>query len=500
MESYKTLEKIFYKINDLRQTQAVLHWDTATIMPVGGADARSEQLATIESIQHALITDESINELILDAESKLDSLNPWQKSNVIEMRRRWKHASAVPQKLLKEFVKAGSKCEMVWRSAKVDNDFKQLVPALKKVVNLVREIATIKSKTFGCDQYTALLDQYDPGRTTQDLELVFEDLKQFVPGFIAEVIEKQKSRSQLLPLQGNFPMEKQKRLAKEIMKILGFNFNYGRLDESRHPFCGGYPSDIRITTRYDESNLIPGMMGIFHETGHALYEDGLPRSLRGQPVGEARGMSVHESQSLFMEMQVCRSRSFLKYFLPMVKQEFNVDGAQWEVDNVYNSVTKVQPSFIRVDADEVTYPAHILLRYYMEKYLVSGEMEVEDLPDAWDQGMERFLGIRPSSDKEGCMQDIHWMDGTFGYFPSYTIGAIYAAQIAKAIKADKPNFYSDIEQGKFSVIKKWLGVNIHENGSKFSTSELIKQATGSELDITAYKDHLKHRYLDEQEG
>ncbi|MCE3232353.1 MAG: putative carboxypeptidase [Rickettsiaceae bacterium] len=496
MENYKTLEKVFAKLNDISQAKSVLHWDMATMMPAGGAEARAEQLATLGSISHAIITDAGVKELFENSGKQGRKLNEWQQANINEMKRAWKHANAVPQNLLKELTKEGAKCEMMWRKLRAENDFKSLAPQLKKVVSLVREVAKLKGQAFGCSAYDALLDQYDPGRKSEQIDSLFDNLKEFLPGFIQQVVEKQKSE-EIVPFTGKFPIEKQKALALKIMQAIGFDFNQGRLDQSAHPFCGGYPSDIRITTRYSEDEFLTSFMGIVHESGHAMYEAGLPFKWRGQPVGDARGMSVHESQSLIMEMQACRSREFAEYFAPIAQKEFGGKGKEWTPENLYRTFTKVEPSLIRVNADEVTYPAHIILRYYTEKYLIDGEMEVEDLPDAWAQGMERFLGIKPTDDKDGCMQDIHWMDGTFGYFPTYTLGSIYAAQLFAASNKADTTILPSIGKGDFSPLKKWLNTNVHEVGSKLATDDLIQTATGSKLDVEVYKNYLKSRYLGE---
>ena len=496
MEKYKTLEKIFKKINDINQAQAILHWDSAVMMPNAGAEARAEQLATLSSISHAILTDESVADLFAEAGKKGKKLNAWQSANLKEMERIWKHANAVPQKLVKELAIEGAKCEHVWRKARAENDFATLKPHLKKVVSIVRKIADAKSEAFRCTPYDALLDQYDPGRKTKQLDIIFDDLQEFLPGFIDKVVEKQKSRTKITELKGPFSIPAQKEVANKMLDALGFDFNQGRFDESHHPFCGGYTGDVRITTRYDENDFTSSLMGVMHEGGHAMYEAALPKAWQGLPVGDARGMSIHESQSLLVEMQACRSKEFLKFALPILKDAFEVKGKGWSVENLYKIYTKVEPSLIRVDADEVTYPAHIMLRYYMEKYLISGEMEVDDLPEAWKQGMEKFLGITPEDDKNGCMQDIHWMDGTFGYFPTYTLGAIYAAQIFDSAKKENSDILPSIEKGNFAPLKEWLGKKIHEKGSKLTTDALIKETTGSgAIDLDIYKNYLTNKYL-----
>jgi carboxypeptidase Taq len=497
MESYKTLEKIFRKLNDINQASSSLQWDMAVTMPSGGAEARTAQIATLSSIHHAILSDEGVGDLLAQAKSNENKLNEWQKANLYEMGKTYNHSAAVPRKLVHELTKEGLNCEMVWRKAREANDFSMLKPNLEKVVKLVREKASIKAEAFEMTPYDALLDEYDRGRKSAQIDDIFDNLKGFLPDFIKAVVEKQASQPKIMELKGPFPIDQQKQLANKILESIGFNFKNGRLDESHHPFCGGYPGDVRITTRYDEENFLTAIMGVQHEAGHAMYEAGLPQKWRGQPVGDAHGMSIHESQSRLLEMQVCRSEEFMKFAAPLYKDAFGGKGRAWSADNLYRINTKVQPSLIRVDADEVTYSAHILMRYYMEKYLISGDMEVADIPDAWSQGMEKFLGIKPENDKDGCMQDIHWMDGTFGYFPTYTLGAIYAAQIFHTAKSADPAIINKISKGDFNPLMKWLGTNIHEQGSLYSADGLVEKATGKSLDVEIYKDHLKARYLGE---
>ncbi len=496
MESYKTLEKIFRKLSDINRVKASLHWDMAVNMPAGGAEARGQQLGTLSSIHHAILSDEGVGELLAKAKSDESRLSEWQKANLYEMGKVYNHSAAIPRKLIQELTTEGINCEMVWRTARQNNDFAMLKPHLEKIVKLVREQANIKAEAFGLSPYDAMLDQYDRGRKSAQIDEIFDNLKDFLPDFIKAVVEKQASGPKIAELKGPFPIDKQKQIANKMLEAIGFNFNNGRLDESHHPFCGGYPGDIRITTRYDENDFLSAIMGVQHEAGHAMYEAGLPKAWDGQPVGDARGMSVHESQSLLMEMQVCRSQAFMEFATPIYKEVFDGKGKAWSAENLYLISTKVEPSLIRVNADEVTYPAHILMRYYLEKYLISGDMEVADLPEAWAQGMEKFLGIKPENDKNGCMQDIHWMDGTFGYFPTYTLGAIYAAQIFKAAKNANPDINGEIAKGNFVPLVDWLGTNIHQHGSCYLADDLIKNATGSALDVEIYKEHLKARYLD----
>lgn len=495
MPSYKLLEKVFKKLDALEQIQSVLHWDSSVMMPRGGAEARAEQLGTLKSLYHAIITDPGVEELLHKAEDEQRHLSGWQKANLREMQRLYRHSNAVPRKLLKELAKMGSRCEMVWREARQNNDFKLLAGPLAQVVNLVKEIAAAKSQVLGCSPYDALLDQYDPGRKSEQLDVVFADLKNFLPDFTKQVVEKQAKETKGAEIKGPFSVEKQKALTQVLATMFGFDANKSRIDESLHPFCGGYPSDIRICTRYDEQQFVSSMMAVMHELGHAMYEEGLPENWRGQPVGMARGMSIHESQSLLIEMQACRSKEFLGYAATQFKDVLGIKGKSFTGDNLYQLCTRVQPSLIRVEADEVTYSSHIILRYYIEKYLVSGDMTVDELPEAWRQGMEKFVGIAPTDDTSGCMQDIHWMDGTFGYFPTYTLGAIYAAQLFASAKTANADIPACLGRGDFSPVKTWLREQIHDKGSRFSNEELIEVATGKPLSVDAYKEYLTSKYL-----
>jgi len=288
----------------------------------------------------------------------------------------------------------------------------------------------------------------------------------------------------------------QRQVGIQFMTALGFDFAHGRIDTSFHPFCGGYPDDTRITTRYDEADFTSALMGVIHETGHALYEFGLPGGRwRHQPVGRARGMQMHESQSLLMEMQACRSREFTQWAAPRLAQAFGGSGPEWDAENLYQLGIRVERGFIRVDADEVTYPAHVIIRYRLEKALVEGSMEVEDLPAAWNEGYTRLLGITPPDDRLGCLQDIHWYGGSWGYFPTYTLGAMTAAQLFDAARRADPNIMPAIGGGDFGPLRTWLRANVHGLGSSLSTRELLVRATGRALDAEVFKTHLKERYL-----
>lgn len=489
--AYDRLELIFRRRAFVEQAQGMLHWDMAAMMPPGGAASRGEQLATLTALSHEMLTAPEVGPLLDAADA--ESLDDWRRANLFEMRRDWVHAAAIPSRLVEALSRAGSACETQWRKARAAADFAQVAPHLAEVLRLTREMAGIKSDRLGVSPYDALLDQYEPGGRSAAIDSLFDDLADFLPGFLDDVLARQAPPPE--GPQGPFPVERQRELGLRMMSVLGFDFEHGRLDVSQHPFCGGTPEDVRITTRYDEGAFIKSLMGVIHETGHALYERGLPDAWRAQPVGRARGMSLHESQSLLMEMQACRSRAFLSFAAPLMAEAFGADGQPgWDAQALYALNVRVAPGFIRVDADEVTYPAHVILRYRLEKALIAGEMEVADIPAAWNGEMEALLGIRPPDDAQGCLQDIHWYDGAFGYFPTYTLGAMTAAQLFDAAQRALPDLTDHIGRGDFRPLLGWLRRNVHEKASRYPVDELLTMATGRPLDPAVFKEHLRRRY------
>ena len=492
--SYQKLEEHFRRLKALSEAEAILHWDMSTIMPRGGAAARAEQLAELKAVQHGIMTAPEISELLNQAESQ-DDLSDSQRANLREMKRAWVHATALSEDMVIALSKAESSCEAVWRTARPNADFALVLPQFEALLAIVKEVAAAKADRLNLNLYDALLDQYEPGMRSEVIDQEFASLEEFLPGFLSRVIEHQAIQESVIQPTGPFSEAKQQALGMRFMEAFGFDFDHGRLDISLHPFCGGTPDDVRITTRYDENDFTSSLMGVLHETGHALYERGLPKQWRSQPAGEARGMGMHESQSLLVEMQVCRSQEFLEFASPIITEAFNGTGPAWHVDNLYRLYTRVKPDYIRVDADEVTYPAHVILRYRLEKAMIEGNLKASDLPGAWNDAMKKLLGITPPTDREGCLQDIHWYDGAWGYFPTYTLGAMMAAQIFQAaINADS-KILPGIRKGNFAPLMGWLRQNIHAQGSLLTTSEILIQATGKALDAEVFKSHLEKRYL-----
>jgi carboxypeptidase Taq len=490
---YQALEARFARLGTLQEAAAVLHWDAATLMPTGGATARAEQLATLKVVCHEVLTDAALPELF-DGAGAQNDLDAWQHANLTEMRRRWAHATAVPADLVEALSKACSASEMRWREARPAGDFAAMLPDLRRVLDLVRQVAAAKAAALAKTPYEALLDEYEPGGSTAAIDRLFGEVAGFLPGLIDAALERQRARPAPPPLPGPFPIAAQRQLGLKLMERLGFDFAHGRLDVSLHPFCGGTPDDVRLTTRYEEADFNRALMGVLHETGHALYERGLPEAWRRQPVGDARGMSIHESQSLLVEMQACRSREFAEFAAPLLREAFGGSGPAWEAESLYRRNTRVERSLIRVDADEVTYPAHVILRYRLERAMIAGDLPLEDLPAAWRDGMRELVGIAPPDDRQGCLQDIHWYDGAWGYFPTYTLGAMTAAQLFDAAKRADPAILPGIGRGDFAPLLAWLRANVHGKGSRFSTTEIIEQATGRPLEASVFRRHLEARY------
>lgn len=493
MSAYQELETRFQRMAALGEAAGMLHWDMSVLMPPSGANARVEQLSALQLTTHEMKTDPRLADLLDAAEAEPET-DPWRAANLREMRRSWVHANAVDAGLVDAMTRAGSACEMVWREARPENDFARVLPYLEEVLNLSIQTAAAKADALGRDPYEALLDQYEPDGSTDRIDELFADLSAFLPDFLDTALSRQADRGEGVLPEGPFPTDRQRDLGERLMRTLGFDFDAGRLDVSLHPFCGGVPGDVRITTRYTEDDFTQSLMGVLHETGHALYEMGLPADWRYQPVGAARGMALHESQSLLIEMQACRSREYLEFAAPLMRETFDGSGPVWDVDNLYRLYTRVGRSYIRVDADEVTYPAHVILRYRLERALIGGDMKLADLPGAWNDGMKDLLGIRPPDDRLGCLQDIHWYSGAWGYFPTYTMGAMAAAQLFAAAKEAHPDIPDGIAQGDFAPLVGWMRKNLHARASSGSTDELMEAATGEKLGTKAFKAHLQARY------
>lgn len=490
--AYSQLRSTFARLSRFNHLSAIAGWDMAAMMPPAGSKARSEALAELSVLSHQILTAKQVGDWLEQAES--EDLNDLERADLREMRRKYQQSAVLPESLVEEKSFAGARCEHAWRVQRKGNDWEGFAENLREVVRLSRQEAKLRSEATGVGLYDSLLDMYEPGMTSAKLDVLFGDLKTWLPNLLKTVVEKQKSETRITPV-GPFDIEKQRQLGLQVMARLGFNFDAGRLDVSAHPFCGGVPEDVRITTRYNEHEFLSAMMGVIHETGHARYEQNLPKEWLGQPVSNARSMGVHESQSLLFEMQLGCSEPFLKSIYPLVIEQF---GQREGLDesNFIKLNQRVEAGLIRVDADEVSYPAHVILRYEIEKALIEGEIEVEDIPALWNSKMKEYLGIDTVGNyRDGCMQDIHWTDGGFGYFPTYTLGAMYAAQLFQCANHAIPTLQDDIARGDLTALFQWLQQNIWQHGSRFTTDQLIQNATGETLNPAYFRKHLENRYL-----
>jgi carboxypeptidase Taq len=488
---YRQLEAAFRRAALIGEAGSILYWDRAVMMPDGAAPARAEQAVELQLVVHETLTRPEIAAWLEQAEFD-NTLDEWQRANLHEMRRNHVHRTALSAELIAAMTKAASACEMAWRQAKPKGDFKAVLPLLSENLRLAVEAGQAKAAKLGTGVYDALLDGYEPDGRSAEIDAIFADLVGFLPGAIAAILERQKKP---LAPKGPFPVERQRQLSLVLMRALGFPFERGRLDVSHHPFTGGATDDIRITTRYDEKDFAKALMATLHETGHAMYEAQLPRAWQRQPVGESRGMTLHESQSLLVEMQCCRSRDFLGFAAPHIRKALGGKGAAWSADNLYRLGIRVARGFIRVDADEVTYPCHVILRYRLERAMIAGDLKPADLPGAWNDGMKELLGVVPPNHTLGVLQDIHWYGGSFGYFPTYTLGALAAAQLFQAAERAVPRLKTNIAKGKFEPLFAWLATNVHGQGSRLSTRALLETATGAPLGTQAFKRHIRARYL-----
>ncbi len=498
MNAYQSLEAHFREIANFQHASGILDWDNAAMMPSGSADVRARAMASLSVHIHKLATDPHIPDWVAGA--KDESLDQWQAANVREIERAFVMNAAMPTDLVEALSKAASEGEQAWRSLRAENNWTDFKPYLDTIFQLCREQGSALGDALGKSPYDALIALYQPGIDSKDIDPIFADLKAFLPGVVGAAVERQNAAGKPPLVPAGISIESQRALGISTMETLGFDFNRGRLDVSHHPFCGGATGDVRITTRYDEDSFLDSLQGVIHETGHALYEQNRPQAYLDQPVGEAMGMAMHESQSLFMEMQLARSAEFIEHLAPLIRQQLapsvSPSDEQWSARTLHALSTRVEPGLIRVNADECTYPAHVILRYEMEQQLIAGGLEVSDIPDAWDASMQDMLGLSTAGDyKDGCMQDVHWPSASIGYFPTYTLGAIAAAQFKAAIDRDIPGVDAQIASGDLSATKAWLKDKIWSQGSLYGMQDLMIRATGKALDVGDFKAHLQRRYL-----
>ncbi|MCF6806926.1 carboxypeptidase M32 [Thiotrichales bacterium 19S9-12] len=492
LKNYQKIEDHFKKLRYLENANQILSWDEQTMMPVGGSESRNESLAYLSSLIHKKIASDHLDELIHTVDERL--LDNWQKANFKWIKKRHTDAKIIPDSLVTEFTLNQKQSEQAWRKLKDKNNWQDFKPFLDKTLQSVKKIAQIKGDYYNLSSYDVLLDDYSPGIRSNQVDLIFSQLKDQLPKLLTQILKKQAS-VKLIDFKQKFPIEKQQALAKELMEIIGFDFDYGRVDTAIHPFCGGTKKDIRITARYNEDEFISSVMAICHETGHAMYELQLPSKWQYQPVGDALGMSVHESQSLLVEMHASRSYEFMRVLSKLLEKYFGSNKA-FEAENLYQHYRLVRPGLIRVDADEVTYPLHVILRYELEKALINDEISLDDLAYLWDEKMKAYLNLDTKGDyKNTVMQDVHWPAGLFGYFPAYALGSLLASQLYESALSAKPNIPESIGLSNFSPLMTWLKTHIHSKASLLDFNSLVEQATAKPFSADSYLEHIKKRYL-----
>jgi len=501
-EATKHYQNIFEKSRHSRilsSISALLDWDQETYMPIGAATIRSEQMKVLAGLIHKSRTSPSfakaLSQLIdlKSGEILVKGLSSPQKAAVKQWHRDYVKETCLPSSFVEEFAQVCSQSVTVWRSAKNQNTFHTFAPYLDKLVYMNRK----KAELLGYENhpYDALLDLYEPDTTTAEIEGLFNSLKKSLLSLLKKI--KQAKPIDNSFLYGKFEEKKQLALSAFLMEALGHDKSKGRLDISSHPFSTGmHPTDSRITTRIHPTSLISNISTTLHECGHGLYEMGLSEEHYGSPLGEPISLGIHESQSRWWETLIGQSSSFWKYFLPVLKKAFPKELESITVDKIYRAVNKVHPSLIRVESDEVTYSLHVILRFELEKELIEGSLSVRDIPEAWNAKMQELLGVTPSNNTEGCLQDIHWAMGAFGYFPTYTLGNLYAAHLFTAFEHDHPTWQNRLAKGDLLFIKQWLNTHIHQYGRQYGSKELLKKVTGKAFSADAFNHYINRKYTD----
>ena len=478
----------------LASCSALLSWDEQTYLPRGGASYRGDQMALLAGLHHERGTDPSLADLLgaVEGSDLLAKSDSPEAANVRQWRRTFDRVRRLPRTLVEELARVTTLAQGVWVEARSENDFEAFRPSLETIVALKRQEGACLADP-GDDPYDALLDEYEPGAKGRDLTALFEALRGELVPLVAAIAGSTRPKSQAF--LGDYPAATQRIFGETVAGAIGFDFERGRLDTTAHPFCSGIgPGDCRITTRFDPGDFLDGFFSILHEVGHGLYEQGVDPAHAGTPMGEAVSLGVHESQSRLWENGIGRSRAFWEHWLPFARRIFREPLHAAQLDAFHATVNRVEPSLIRVQADEATYNLHILIRFELEQALIAGDLAVVDLPLAWNAKYRDFLGITPPDDARGCLQDIHWAAGLIGYFPTYTLGNLYAAQLRDRADADLGGLDREVARGHFAPLLEWLRAKIHRQGQRHPAATLIEEATGSPLDHRPLIRSLRVKY------
>ena len=484
-EAYDDLLAQYGRSTYLGDANMVLSWDQEVMMPEGGTLARAKQRGAISAMQHELLVDDDIG-------AWLDELGdadlPAEESAVVrEIRREYERKAGVPTDLVEEISEATSDAHPVWQEAKESDDWSTFAPTVERLLDLKREYA--EAIDPDADPYAVLFADYEPYLDLETAERVLERLRDRLVPLIDEIRE---ADADLYTVEGTFPEDDQMELAREALETLEYDFEHGRVDTAPHPFSSGTQFDARVTTRFDESEPLDSLGSTIHEFGHASYTQGLPKDEYGTPLGRHRGLTVHESQSRLWENHVGRTEAFWDHFVPRFNDQHGTDLTPRQAYEAANQV--YEDNLIRVEADELTYHLHIILRFEIERDLIAGDLDVAEVPAVWNDKMEEYLGVRPDADGEGCLQDIHWSHGSFGYFPTYSLGSVLAAQLYAAAEADIDGLASKVRAGEFGPLREWLTDNVHAHGQRYTTDALVEEATGEPFTADHFLEYAESKF------
>lgn len=490
MTALAELKNYIGEMVELQAAVALAHWDARTYMPKQGVDARARVVGKLSRLAFERLVSPKFGELLAQAEKELAGASEAEQAMVRMSKRDHERARAIPPEFYQKFVELCTKAEAVWEKAKAEANFALFKPYLGEIADMAREMA--KMIGYKESPYDALLEEYEPGMTTHRVAEILGGLREKLVPFVRELLERG-TPPPPIP-SGKYRILSQKALCAEALQAIGYDFSAGRLDDSAHPFTIGLgPGDTRVTNRYHEAEPFSALFGALHEGGHALYDQGVPAELYWMGLSGGASFGIHESQSRFWENQLGRSLAFWEFFKPKLSRRFKVF-ARHKPEEIFRLVNKVEPSLIRVEADEVTYNLHICLRFELEVELLEGRLKVEELPARWNHAMKEYLGVVPPDDAKGVLQDVHWSSGSFGYFPSYALGNLYAAQFMETLSAEVPDLWNQVRQGRFQPILSWLRERIHRFGRMYFPEELCVKVTGAKLSPDPFLRYLREKY------
>jgi carboxypeptidase Taq len=492
--TYEKLCKHAREVAILNSTQSLLGWDERTKLPPAGGEYRAEQMSYLAGFMHKKLTAPEVGEWLTELADSDLAADPGSDvgADIVNMRRDYDRKTKLPQALVEELAKLSVLGQQLWVEARKANDFARVRPLLERTIELKRQEAAAIG--YEKEPYDALLDEFEPGAKTTEVAQALNGLREQLVPLVAAIAASPR-KPNLDALRGHYPVDLQEQFGRRCSTAIGFDFNQGRLDTTNHPFCAGMgPYDVRLTTRYDQENLSGSLFSTLHEAGHGIYDQGLRKEHYGLPTGEAVSLGIHESQSRMWENLVGRSHAFWEYFFPIAQQTFGEALGHVSLDDFYFAINDVRPSLIRTESDEVTYNLHILIRFELELALINDQLAVTDLPEAWHAKYREYLGIQSPTDSDGVLQDVHWSSGAFGYFPTYSLGNLYAAQFFEKAEADLGDLHEMFARGEFMPLREWLRANIHANGRRYPAAELGRRVTGAPLSHDALMRHLRGKF------